>query len=327
MDNNSDVTPPVSPIESPSGPVITVNQEDTRGKKKKLIIIIAISVIAIVGIIFLILILTLPKGNTEENNANTSGNTTDVSPTSGDQSASEAEIKELVSSFKNGIEKILLSYTGGQVKVDGKVSQTYYENPPYFMPAGTPVGMPLENSYGLKIESSEKSEEANKLYQAAVLIRDSLMEDGFKKYNKVTLLDDDEQYLNSNLKILCHITVNTNPTTFSCGSTKWISDERTELSSDLAGAYRESTGEYPAVIDASEDMIEDSPYTPYQRISAKMLDSVGMFYRASKTANWEFFTETQAVLPCEQYSTDALKRAFSGEVCTNENGKNQPVIP
>ena len=33
MDNNSDVTPPVSPIESPSGPVITVNQEDTRGKK------------------------------------------------------------------------------------------------------------------------------------------------------------------------------------------------------------------------------------------------------------------------------------------------------
>ena len=151
---------------------------------------------------------------------------------------------------------------------------------------------------------------------------------GFKRYTKVsTTMTSDTEFYNSDTNIICSPIVASIPLAFSCGNTSWISQEKIDLSNDLAVAYQEKNNEYPLTISVSEKDVENSPYVPYQRVTANLGSFAGLFYRTSKDASWRYFTGTQAVLDCSAYDTEVLKRAFAGEVCTNSAGLSAPVTP
>ena len=104
-----------------------------------------------------------------------------------------------------------------------------------------------------------------------------------------------------------------------------------ELVNELADAYKDSEGKYPRYLGVYADddyKITDSEVSPYQKLMARFENAAALFYRTSKTADWKYFTGTQAALSCSDYNTKELKNAYSGEVCYDEDaGKNSTVQP
>ena len=109
---------------------------------------------------------------------------------------------------------------------------------------------------------------------------------------------------------------------FSCGkiSWTWLTDEETELISELGAAYQNKTSQTsPIAIDVQSISIKDSEYEPYQTLRVSLGGGIGKFYRTSPDSKWQFFVVTQAPLYCSEYDTDDLKKAFLGEVCYNDS--------
>lgn len=71
----------------------------------------------------------------------------------------------------------------------------------------------------------------------------------------------------------------------------------------------------------SKPIIKDSQTSGYKTATVSVGSLVGtgyatLFYQAPD-GQWHFFKATQGVLPCADYSTDDLKKAYKGEQCGN----------
>ena len=98
----------------------------------------------------------------------------------------------------------------------------------------------------------------------------------------------------------------------------WLTDEERSLISELETAYHDKTGEYPRTLVIGAK-IQDSQNVPYQTLRVGLGGGVGLFYRVSSEANWQYFAATQSPLECDKYNTEDLKKAFAGDTCHNDS--------
>ena len=118
------------------------------------------------------------------------------------------------------------------------------------------------------------------------------------------------------------------PIYFACGHISWLSEERIALVNELAKAVMDADKGYGVgMIMAEADRIKDSEFKPYQTLQASFYGAAGLFYRTSSEAEWRFFTATQAALPCSDYDTDDLRKAYAGDICYTEAGEESAVTP
>ena len=129
-------------------------------------------------------------------------------------------------------------------------------------------------------------------------------------------------YGNSTTGIYCNVnTAQQYPFSVTCASDTWYDVENRDLIVALAKAAGVD------FISASQSNIQDSTVTPYQRLMAGGVNYAALFYRVSPEANWQFFTGTQAELPCSEYTGDIAK-AFAGDTCYDEaTGQDSIVQP
>ena len=101
-----------------------------------------------------------------------------------------------------------------------------------------------------------------------------------------------------------------------CAKTNWIllTEADKDLILGLETAYYEKEGKYPSVIYGIRD-IENSQYTPYQTLNVRIGGGYALFYRVSPEEKWQYFAGGQSALPCSDYNTEDLKKAFAGNVC------------
>ena len=151
---------------------------------------------------------------------------------------------------------------------------------------------------------------------------------GFTAYGPANIvMSIDQQYLNEETGVLCEI----HGSGAACGHVNWltISDEWTEYLNGVGAAYYASEGEYTPVFrdggfGAGSPTIYDSEYEPYQYTAISIAHAIGLFYRSSQTSDWAYFTATQAVLYCSDFTGEAAK-GFAGYICwdstTDTNSK------
>ncbi len=108
------------------------------------------------------------------------------------------------------------------------------------------------------------------------------------------------------------------------------------LAEQLKNAYKNKEGKELSSINVAEQDIKNSTVSPYQTVVANIVIDLGgnyttspaLFYRVSPNAEWQYFTLSQGQLPCSDYNTDDLKKAYAGETCFNEtNGTQSTVQP
>lgn len=286
----------------------------------KMIRVIAGGIIALVMIIGLSIFLTILNKRTEPNTDNSS----DASSESDKKSSTmtENEKQTLVKNVLTEIKEILPT-DSSKYSVQDVYDTTY----PSYLATGAKVAMPLEKSFGIVVSSS--SDNAEQLISSiATDARAKIIKLGFTKYEDVVQgIDNSNGWINKDKKIVCTpIINNVTSVSLSCGHTSWLSTERVALGNSLAEAYKTKEGEYPIFIDAKPEKIKNSPYRPYQKITASMYDSAGLFYRASSDASWVYFTSTQSTLPCSRYYEDSgARHAFQGDVCATATGELSKV--
>ena len=229
----------------------------------------------------------------------------------------DEDVRSVVAELK----KLAKKTTGVAAK-----DSTEYAFPTYF--DGLKTATTLEKNYGFEYGTSDiELDMAGTLSNALV---EKLEDEGFVEFEKAQTYPAGPSYINEDTGITCYVGGGL-PFGVACGYYKWVSDETVELVNELADAYKESEGKYPRYLGVHADddyKITDSEVSPYQKLMARFENAAALFYRTSKTANWKYFTGTQAVLSCSDYNTKELKNAYSGEVCYDEDaGKNSTVQP
>lgn len=274
------------------------------------------------GIIALIIVIGLAITLKQLNNQATTSSDVESS------SSSETQKKEkgLTESEKQAIVKNVfqeIKKTLPEDETKYSVQDIYDTTFPNYLATGAKTPMPLEKSYGIII--SIKDDKPEDLTQSiATDAKASTIKQGFTSYTDGGKdSKGNTGWLNKDLKVLCTpITNNETSVSLSCGYTSWLSAEKIALGNALAEAYKTTEEEYPAVIDANPSDIENSPYRPYQKITATMLDKVGLFYRPSSDGDWVFFglAKSGGISCSEFYSDSGARHAFQGEVCLDADG-------
>ncbi len=191
----------------------------------------------------------------------------------------------------------------------------------------------LERSYDLKISTQDKNPLGTytKLMDGGFnqKAQNILAANDFQEYYTISLATG---YRNDKNGIICQTTGAGMPFIVTCGNENWINPESKKLSSELAEAYFNETGRNLHTINANPKEIQNSDYESYQRLETNTDGATQLFYRTSPEAKWQFFKSTQMILPCSDYNTDDLKRAFMGESCyidstVNANANTDTVKP
>ncbi len=228
----------------------------------------------------------------------------------------DAEVREAVAKFKEVAESIV---GVAATETSEYIATTKFDS--------LKTATDLEKGYGFVYSSSDIDLRNTTTIKEAII--DSLEENGYEEFADAATHLDGDTYINKETGVVC--LGDGLPFTLVCGYYKWVSDETIELVNDLADAYKEKEGKYPHYLGVYADddyRITDSEISPYQKLMAKFENAAALFYRTSETADWKYFTGTQAVLSCSDYNTKELKNAYSGEVCYDEDaGKNSTVQP
>ncbi len=183
-----------------------------------------------------------------------------------------------------------------------------------------------ENGPMLKLESGNMVE-ASKFYGLVVSDFDKVGKDSILDVlAKNKLVRDENYFVHSqteqfyyvNDNIVCQLyDVMTNKMEYhlSCANKEWVSDEDETLANALINAYNEKASskiDYMFGTSAEKIVKKDSGY---QTIEVSVGDAAALFYRKNEDSEWKFFTETQGVLLCGDYSTDELREAYKGDPC------------
>lgn len=196
-----------------------------------------------------------------------------------------------------------------------------------YRPEGMYISVVLDKSYGLDLDTNnpgyDDSATRDKFIEAFMGLPDRigmwLVERGFTKYN------GDREYLNSETGIICALGGWSWPgIALNCGNIAWINSETAEFSNEVAikGGFPEGK---TLDLDPENLKIEDSQYAPYQTMQGGILGAAGLWYRVSPEADWKWFRGTQAILSCDEYNTEDLKRAYLGQACLNEANQKDEV--
>ena len=313
--------------------------EPPKKSHKKPILIIAV-VLAVILIAVAVIMIIRANGSEVVETAPAEGTKSSGNTSAGTnrQSTSEKEsaVKNVVAELKQVAEEILTveDEEFGGTKIIQQVQNTYDSGAPYYKPLGAKVGIPLDDSYGLNIEAfneSWESEAYDKYMETymnpiAAAVENKLTELGFEAYTDVQLIFGQKQYLSEETGVIC-LPSSSASYNINCSHTSWIAADKVAFINLLADAFEKKEGTLPAIMYATLDRIENSPYAPYQKLTATIDNYAGLFYRSNTDAAWVYFTGTQAMLPCSKYDDDVgARRAFQGEKCYNEKTQEEEII-
>lgn len=207
-----------------------------------------------------------------------------------------------------------------------KVYDTVNGLPLVYRPEGMKISVPLERYYGLSVgpnswDYSDK-EQADEFVSIIVSdlpdrIRNWLKARGFWQYDEYggTFMNDEG--------MICGVAASYPGPAISCSWTTWFDAKKAEFSNQVALGSGFPEGQTLS-LDPDNLSIKNSKNAPYQTMTGGILGAVGLWYRVSPEAAWQWFRGTQAVLGCEEYNTDDLKRAYEGEKCM-EGGEMSEV--
>lgn len=181
----------------------------------------------------------------------------------------------------------------------------------------------LSLTYGFEVSSSI-SPSWKTVETLISALTNELLQRGFQEYQLKTM--GSKEYINEQTGIICSVGEASLPYTFGCSSVNWYDAENVELINDLAEAYKKQEGDYPHFIATSESAVEDSGYERYQRLMVNLYGAAGWFYRVSPESEWVFFRGAQDAIPCSDFNTDDLRRAFVGVGCRNEKTQMDETV-
>lgn len=301
----------------------------------KIIRVVAGGIIAIVMVIGLSIFMTSLSKKVEP--STNPGETTDGSDKKESVQLTESEKQTLVKNVLNQVKDAAISLDSSEssddksedvadtVKTTYSVQDVYDSDNPAYLATGAKAPTSTEKSFGFIITAPDQPELIKKMAENA---KTKLVKIGFTVYKDATQdIAGDLGWYNGTDRIICTPLRNAyNTLSFSCAHTSWISTEKVALINGLAEAYKNKEGEYPAFISAKPEDVENSPYQPYQKITATMRGFAGLFYRASSDAKWVYFMSTQSAIPCKAYEDDAgARHAFQGDVCQDASGEMSKV--
>ncbi len=297
----------------------------------KMIRVIAGGVIALVMIIGLSIFLTILNKRTIPEKTETKDNTSEETKKDSTyltESEKQTLVKDYLAKFKEAaISAAPSSSSEDKSEAEYTVQDVYDTIFPAYLATGAKSAIPLEKSFGFVITAAENEDLIDKMTNKTTEKMAGL---GFVQYTNV-MQDISGAYgwINTTQKILCTpVSNNITSMSLSCGYTSWISTEKVALANALAEAYKSKEGEYPSVISADPKDIKDSPYRPYQRITASIQNFASLFYRASKDSAWTYFMRTQDAISCKEFENDqGARHAFQGEACVDATGELTKVTP
>ncbi|MBR3233271.1 hypothetical protein IKG12_00190 [Candidatus Saccharibacteria bacterium] len=280
-----------------------------------------VTVLVIAGIVTLVVILNSNKGSSNDDSDNQSNSSEETSSKKKKTTSKDTSVRDLVSNISTIAQKYLTKNDS-----DEQLEQIYDAFFPVYKISSARVPIALEKSYGLR--SATDSDEAL-MYNVALQARKQLLSDGFEEYKVVELDDGSVQFYNPETEILCVSTETKVPYYLSCGHTSWISADTVMLINGLAEAYYSVMEEYPTDLTATEDMIKNSVFDPYQYLIAKISGVDALFYRPTPTSKWEFFTtiKDDEILKCEVYEEDfGARKAYQGMECYDKKKKENRKV-
>ncbi len=301
---------------------IVINSDAEKPKNKNKLIIICATIIGvlIISIVIILVVLNLNKKEAEDTTTPETSETTGKKDNTTKVVDPDTAVRNLVSDLYNVASNFL-----NRSNSPAAVEQVYDSFFPVFKLDTSNVPIAIQKSYGIK---TSVDIDLTLSYNLEQEIRKTLINDGFKSYDYYPGFQDTvEEFYNSKTDIVCVSSMNSVPYDISCSSTSWISADTVALASSLADAYKKVEGEYPSMISVNKNDIENSPFEPYQKLTVSMVGFVALFYRSSPTADWVYFTGTQATLPCSTFEKDTgARRAFQGETCYDERtGEDRKV--
>ncbi len=290
------------------------------------------NIFKITTVIFIIISLALSgyivfqyisQASKSNSNNNQNNNVENVSKTELDKDAS---VRSVIDSIKKDIEDaMLIKHENGGSEQFISYNKAYDANFPIYKSDSAKTGMPLEKSYEISKYFIQPETDATKekLTNTAKNVLSSM---GFVEYKDANTEDGylplapmSAQYINKSTGVLCAISQAVSYIT--CGNTSWLSEEYVSLLNNLAEAYKEKQKSYPIFIMRNKAEIKNSTVSPYQTITVVFGNAAQLFYRASNTSKWVYFTATQNTIGCDRYNTQDLKNAYASDTCYDSSLK------
>lgn len=176
-----------------------------------------------------------------------------------------------------------------------------------------------EKSYGVT-SGSQTNNHDEIMQKAHPIARSVLTSNGYSMVKE--LMFGDELYYNQNSDIYCWISMSSSPFSSDCSSGKWLSEENAGLILALAKAADTD------FVSASSKDIQNSSISPYQKLTGRVANAAGLFYRVSPNAEWQFFTGTHVIVDCDKFNTEDLRKAFAGDTCWDDaTGQEATIKP
>lgn len=328
-ESNNNPSPAVEkipqPISQPQAPFTPVPPKPQK-PKGLIVAIIILAILAIISIAFGVYGMFLkPAPKCEANCENISNTPTDndtetstTTETENDPSIDyDSTIRDLISKLQDTTSSLSYSYN---------IIPTYDRGYVLVKNASAKTLLPLRKTYGLYgmtqgADFAISDEFVN-------IINNKLTELGFVNNEDIegpTYLTGGTNLINRDAQIACTLSGGI-PFTVFCGHLSWLAEDTIATANQLAEAYHEKTGEYPFSLSAERYNIQNSQISPYQTLSTGVGNAMGLFYRTSPEANWQFLKITQSGLHCSDFDTEDSRKAFSGEQCYDETTGQQSTV-
>lgn len=232
----------------------------------------------------------------------------------------ERKIKELLADLAEQIPGWMNIRTNMGVKMPPRVMFVYdtATYPILYRPENLKISVMLERTYGLMLDSNSYADSVdlrNKYVNEFIKVIPGKIEGylegkGFARYGEQDGYEN--EYINDG--IVCQVGYSWPDAAIQCAYKDWYNAKIAAFSNEVATGTDYPEGEYLG-LDPDNLKVKDSKHKPYQTMSGGVLGAVGLWYRVSPDAAWQWFAGAQAVLDCSEYDTDDLRKAFAGEVC------------
>lgn len=313
------------------------DEQGAKTKVKKWPVVI-LAVIAILGVVFgvAMTILWLQEKEKEpvvEVKEKTEivemvGDTVTITTESGGEH--EQKIKELLADLAKQIPEWMNIRTSMGVKMPPRVTFVYdaATYPILYRPENLKISVILDRTYGLMLDSNNYADSVDlrtKYVNEFVStipgkIEGYLRDEGFVQYEHSGF---EAEFINDDEGIICQVGHSWPDPAIQCAYKGWFDAKVAAFSNEVAMGTNYPEGEYLG-LDPDHLNIKNSKYVPYQMMTGGVLGAVGLWYRVSPDAPWQWFAGVQAVQECSAYDTEDLKKAFAGEVCY-EGGETKIV--
>lgn len=303
--------PPVDAFSPPPTPPVNnfIAQPDPPKKGRKgLIATIIILVVLLIGAIGVIVFLAYfqPK-STKTTTAN--GNTS-----SGASTQDKNEAKELIATIRSAVtDKLATTYPNMSIS-DGTYAPIYKADTVNYGVASSDIGI------SLNIDTDAKA--YNPTGQAAV---EKVATDVFKSQSSLKVTSQDWQSIYQNDTIICTLSSGSSPAVINCANKKDYTALITQVApfADAFFSSKESKTFGPTVVFATPKISQKANGYRNATLSMSAVESpvggaAGLFY--AKDGNWSYWRATQSIIPCADYATSDLQRAFEGDQCSDANG-------